>query len=215
MAEQSEAARSRKSSVKPYIKAVFRHWAVAVVTFLAGVLGLAQGVAESTLSRDIQIPLWVWWGIFAVGFVYAQFLAFHDVRVERDVATLAGRQERSPREIFKDRLRFQIEIGEGLIEGDPSLVDYREPDRWPLQTADFLREALRGEGILAVPSLYPEPRAFEDELDEFLEAVFPTTGGDPDIAGGVRFLRELEPRADSIPLSFYFDAESWTRPVRS
>jgi hypothetical protein len=49
------------------------------VAIAAGLLGLVESI-----DNNLKVPVWIWLAIFASGLVYAQFQAFHDVRVERD-----------------------------------------------------------------------------------------------------------------------------------
>jgi hypothetical protein len=49
------------------------------VAVAAGLIGLVEGI-----DNNLKVPVWIWLTIFALGLVYAQFQAFHDVRIERD-----------------------------------------------------------------------------------------------------------------------------------
>jgi hypothetical protein len=78
----------RRESLREYVRKLFSHVWTVVVTFVAGILGVAQPVAQS-FGKDLVVPAWIWLAIFACGFVYAQFQAFHDMRLEREGLTLA------------------------------------------------------------------------------------------------------------------------------
>jgi len=66
-----------------YCKCVVKHWYVIGFCALIGGLGGVQNVTE-VFSDDIVVPTWIWVSIIAVGLMLAQFLAWRDMRIERD-----------------------------------------------------------------------------------------------------------------------------------
>jgi hypothetical protein len=87
-----------------------RGW-VLIVTGVGGVLGLiALTVPPSTGKHPGPlIPTWLWVSLIVVGVVVAQFLAFHDVRKERD-AVKADMRSR----FDSIRYRFQMHALRGM-----------------------------------------------------------------------------------------------------
>jgi hypothetical protein len=84
------------ASLKLYGKAVARAW---WALFSSGVLAVVGGLG-AIWHIDVKLGPWVWFTLAVVCLSVGQFLAFHQMRVERDVAS-AGRQtaERRPRQI--------------------------------------------------------------------------------------------------------------------
>jgi hypothetical protein len=70
-------------SLVMYVRAVFRHWFLLVV-FAIGLAGDVQ-----TVRSSVHIPAWVFVALTIIGFVGAQFHAFHEMRMERDLADAA------------------------------------------------------------------------------------------------------------------------------
>jgi hypothetical protein len=66
-------------SATAYFAAVFRHWIFLFVFVAAGAVGLAQ-----VFWTSLALPTWAWLTLAISGFVGATFLAFHDIRVDRD-----------------------------------------------------------------------------------------------------------------------------------
>lgn len=62
-----------------YIGAVWRHWLGLAWFFVAGLLG-----AVTYFEPGLRVPSWGWWLLALIGLIVSQFLAFHDLRVERD-----------------------------------------------------------------------------------------------------------------------------------
>ncbi len=83
-----------------------RGWAV-IVSGIGGVLGLISLTVPSPKAGQTLIPAWLWVTLFVGGIVVAQFLAFHDVRKERDDI------KRSMQRRF-DALRYRFEV-KGII----------------------------------------------------------------------------------------------------
>ena len=69
-------------SFREYIPAVVRRW-WAVIVFGAGD---ALGITSSVLGKTILLPYWAWFIIGAIALIVAQFLAYHEVRKQRDDA---------------------------------------------------------------------------------------------------------------------------------
>lgn len=100
-------------SLREYGRRVWqRGWAV-VVSGIGGILGAIALVvpghtvaATKTTPAHVSplVPTWLWLTLLVGGFTVAQFLAFHDVRVERD----AARTELRTR-LDAIRYRFQME----------------------------------------------------------------------------------------------------------
>lgn len=67
-----------KQDLADYIKCVARHWWILVGMVLFAILGGGQDMF------DYDFPNWIWWGAILVGLHIAQFLAWRDMRNERD-----------------------------------------------------------------------------------------------------------------------------------
>lgn len=92
-------------SLKEYVPAIFRWWWVLVVFMIGDIAGIAL-----TMWRNIEVPFWCWILLFLIGFVIAQFLAFHDVRIKRDEAIIKLHEiEKSrPEIVFKKSGEWQF-----------------------------------------------------------------------------------------------------------
>lgn len=93
-----------------------RAWAI-VVSGIGGVLGLITLTVPASASKHPRplVPTWLWLSLLIGGVVVAQFLAFHDVRKERD----AARQEMRDR---FDQLRYRLKLS-GLFATIGPLLD--------------------------------------------------------------------------------------------
>jgi hypothetical protein len=89
-----------------------RGWAV-IVSGIGGVLGLISLTVPSPKAGQPLIPAWLWATLLVGGIVVAQFLAFHDVRKERDDI------KQSMQTRF-DALRYRFEV-KGII-GRPGVA---------------------------------------------------------------------------------------------
>jgi hypothetical protein len=65
--------------VREYVRKVLRHMWTVIVAVAAGLIGIVESI-----DNKLKVPVWIWLTVFGLGLVYAQFQAFHDVRVERD-----------------------------------------------------------------------------------------------------------------------------------
>lgn len=70
-----------RQSFREYIRAVGRKW-WPIIGFGVGVLGIASGVSGNT----ILLPYWAWVIIGIISLMVAQFLAYHEIRKQRDGA---------------------------------------------------------------------------------------------------------------------------------
>ena len=70
-----------RQSLNEYIRAVGRKW-WAMIGFGVGALGIASGVSGNTFL----LPYWAWVIIGIIPLMVAQFLAYHEVRKQRDDA---------------------------------------------------------------------------------------------------------------------------------
>jgi hypothetical protein len=68
----------RRDSVREYGRKVFGHLWTVIVAVAAGLIGIVESI-----DNNLKVPVLTWLTIFALGLVYGQFQAFHDVRVER------------------------------------------------------------------------------------------------------------------------------------
>jgi hypothetical protein len=97
-------------SLREYARRVGRRgWAV-VVSGIGAVLGLISLVVPPPAGPNPQplVPTWLWLVLFLGGIALAQFLAFHDVRLQRD----ASRADASLR-LDSVRYRFVLEALDG------------------------------------------------------------------------------------------------------
>jgi hypothetical protein len=73
--------RRYESSLREYPGLVFQHWLFLFVSIGAFLVGLVQEFATT-----LALPTWAWVAIGVVALALAQFRAFHDVRLSRDIA---------------------------------------------------------------------------------------------------------------------------------
>jgi hypothetical protein len=151
------------------------------VTVVVGAVGIAE-----VYIGDVRVPGWLLIAVPVAALSIAQFLAFHDLRVQSAVVSAEDR-----RIVFKNRLHHQID---SWYERDPDTHSGLE-DEWAAQTREFLRDSL-GDG---------EANTFARNVwrrDDVLDRA--------DAWNGVRYLEDrLLGRADSVPLRPGFDAERW------
>lgn len=77
------------ASVREFGNKVIRHVYFLAVGVVGGILAIIDSVSAASAKANttpFSIPLWVWLPLLAAGFLVAIFLAFHDVRMERDRA---------------------------------------------------------------------------------------------------------------------------------
>jgi hypothetical protein len=85
-----------------YVQQVSRHWWSVVVGVAGGVLFL------TSLFVNISIPTWLGAAILLVGFSIAQFLAFKDMRQERDEARRASEFSIGPSPFPRTKLESAV-----------------------------------------------------------------------------------------------------------
>ena len=76
--------REVRVSVNEHLGLVAKRWWALVVTGAGGVLGLIALTVPSHKVGQPLVPTWLWLTLLFGGVIVAQFLAFHDVRKERD-----------------------------------------------------------------------------------------------------------------------------------
>jgi hypothetical protein len=123
----SLVSKSVRISFREHARRVRQRGWVLIVSGVGGVLGLiALTVPPSTGKHPGPlIPTWLWVSLIVGGVVVAQFLAFHDVRKERDAVT-ADMQAR----FNSIRYRFQMQALRGtaasrIVETGPPEDGYR------------------------------------------------------------------------------------------
>jgi hypothetical protein len=121
---------ARLNLVGSYLKAVARHWVWLVV---AAVGAVGNG---ATLFGDFVVPRWIWWGVFALGVVVAQFLAYADV--SDDLAFAKARlRELNTDETRRAYLDEQLGRAKRLQERIEALSS---SGRWDFQTRRTCRD---------------------------------------------------------------------------
>jgi hypothetical protein len=186
------------ATIREWLRTVAQHWFAAVVAFVAAIIGVIQGVFV-----DLHVSLWIWLGIFAIGFVYAQLAAFSDVVEERDVA-VANQDRLDPatqRIGFKNTLIAAAAQARELEEN--VFVSKPQRKRWLDVVAAFLAAAV-GDGEAAALREASTYRGYAVTL----------AGGD-DARDDVwldetaRRLDQLRERADTIPIRPDFNPDGW------
>lgn len=128
-----------------YLRHVWRHWRTLVI---GGVGGFLMVLA---LFTSINIPLWLGVTIVIVGLSVAQFLAFRDMKQERDELHKASEVSigsspfpRSPleRAVVASLVAAQKVERERLVQGDAGLFDRLAA--WAGETDERLRKAEAG-----------------------------------------------------------------------
>ena len=113
------------SSLVEHASRVWRRGWTGIVSGVGGVLGLISLTVPSPKGGQPLIPAWLWLTLLVGGIMVAQFLAFHDVRKERDSvkAEMATRF---------NSLRYRLELssligrmGTAYSESEPPVNSYR------------------------------------------------------------------------------------------
>ncbi len=102
-----------KHELKAYGAMVARHWLVIAVPILLSFFGATQDIIQS-IWKDFVMPVWVWFAIIFTGFGIAQFLAFRDMRKERD-AERAEKEKLRKYDVAQDALNQLAEFRTELI----------------------------------------------------------------------------------------------------
>ncbi len=102
-----------KHELKAYGAMVARHWLVIAVPILLSFIGATQDIIQS-IWKDFVMPVWVWIAIIFIGFGIAQFLAFRDMRKERD-AERAEKEKLRKYDVAQDALNQLAEFRTELI----------------------------------------------------------------------------------------------------
>jgi hypothetical protein len=123
-------------SLREHVWRVRQRWAALVVSSVGGVLGLIALTVPPIDGAHPHafIPTWLWVGLLVGGIVVAQFLAFHDVRKERDAAK-ADTQARF------DAIRYRFQMN--ALRGNPG-ARIAEPGGQPEDGYRFWFEFLNG-----------------------------------------------------------------------
>src|SRR5438876_114522 len=102
------------ASLREFGGKVGRRWYAVVVGVIGGVLGLVSAVYTAANPRGASlVSLLVWLPLLAGGFLVAIIWAFHDVRMERNVATQERDAVRKEIEDRFSRLRDAFQFAEG------------------------------------------------------------------------------------------------------
>jgi hypothetical protein len=72
------------TSVREFGPRVIQRWWALIVVFVGGVLGLISLTVLPSPHYQALVPVWLWLTIVFAGLLLSAFLAFHDVRKERD-----------------------------------------------------------------------------------------------------------------------------------
>jgi hypothetical protein len=76
-------------SISLYWRAVREAW---IALFFTGLLGVVGAVAL-IWHLDVKLPIWTWFTAAVICLTAAQFIAFHGMRIERDLETAAKEKE--------------------------------------------------------------------------------------------------------------------------
>jgi hypothetical protein len=99
------------TSVSEYGQRVWSRWWSMIPAGIGAVLGLIA-VAVPSSPTHAFIPSLLWFGLLFGGLVLAQFLAFHDVRIDRDET-----RKEEERRFNAYKYRFQM----AALEGSPTV----------------------------------------------------------------------------------------------
>jgi hypothetical protein len=186
------------ATIYQWMRGVAKHWFAAVVAFAGAVIAIVGEVFV-----NFHVPLAVWIGIFAAGFLYAQVAAFHDVVAERDAAIDANvRLDPNIQRIgFKNTLILAAGVTREF--DDNAFLGEAERKRWLEEVVAFLAAAV-GEG---------EATALRNAAT-YTGYVVTLAGGDDArddvwLDAAARHLEALRQRADTIPLRPDFAPEEW------
>jgi hypothetical protein len=179
---------SRRHSMRLYVRGVFRHW-VLLAIFVVGMIGNG-----ATLFGSFALPQWAWLALAALGFVGAQFSAYHDVRVERD--GLVAKTSANPSE---QRVGFKTVLSKAddAIWYRNTESDYFHDAGWATTMAQFIEAAL-GTG---------EASRFTRGMDIAEGEV--ASDWDFDLGVAYDWLNNLIERSDTVAIRPDFEPEQW------
>lgn len=103
------------ASLREFCIRIARHVYTLLVGLIGGILGLVSTVYSAARPKAAPpVSLWLWLPLLAGGLLVTIFLAFHDVRTERDKARVQIREVRESAEtaLAKAYDAAQTEIGE-------------------------------------------------------------------------------------------------------
>jgi hypothetical protein len=142
---------------------------VLIVSGVGGVLGLISLTVppEAGIHPHAFVPTWLWVGLLLGGIMVAQFLAFHDVRKERDNAL-------TDLATTFDSLRYRFQMAE--FGGTPltmQFVDERDPETG----YDFQFLFTNGGTEVIEYGVESAQIVLSDGSSQLAEAEFTSTGG--------------------------------------
>lgn len=153
-----------KEDIKHYCGMVARHWVVMAVFVLLSVATSTQTVIQS-IQEDFVMPAWVWVAIIFIGLFIAQFLAWRDIKRERDLLRKydVSQQTLSDLANLRDRL---------ISHQNTNITSGTELGQWIEQFLSIRREV---NAILQERVSYAEHRAY-DHIGLFVLYEVPPTG---------------------------------------
>jgi hypothetical protein len=123
----------RRTTLRLYSEAIWKHWGALVTGIVAALLGFVF-----TAFPSLVVPAGVWATLAILSLGYAQFAAYHDLRVARDRLAV-GADHTEP---AYQRIGFKAVLGEAEdtvwrshSEGESVSVDWAESMRAFLEAA--------------------------------------------------------------------------------
>lgn len=101
---------------KEYFKDVVVWWWVVVIgTVLGGIQFFISVLAQGDSQKSLAIPIWIWISLAVFGFLIANFLAYHRMRIQRDIEKFSKQTEIIAQ--FEEKKRLErIELRKPYLE---------------------------------------------------------------------------------------------------
>ena len=117
-------------------------WSVWVVIVLAGIVTLAL-----TITKVIALPPAIWGSLFALGIVFAPMVAFHFLRVERDIFNALWNDKSAIISILEEMEELRKEAAPLHIRG-MKLKTTRAVNKWVKEVDNWTQRAVSTVNLL-------------------------------------------------------------------
>ena len=134
------------TTAKGYFPRLLRWWWIVAVSFL--LQAIAAVLLFVSWEQVTMLSIWAFVAMFLIGLAIAQFIVFHQIRVERDLI----REERDKLQDFKNYEDWLDRLSEFFDHGNNEILNKPIPDevsfgvwtaeweRWSEEIQDFLEK---------------------------------------------------------------------------